>query len=105
MIERILYNNKCKLPLNDVQEGIYKLFDNISSEKFLIELLKETKIQNNSITNLVSSIPTHLQESLDKSLSNILVPYLENLIFGVNKLQEKIAGEKKNTSDVIDDLF
>lgn len=105
MIERILYNNKCKLPLNDVQENIYKLFDNISSEKFLIELLKETKIQNNSITNLMSSIPTHLQTSMDKSLTTILVPYLENLIFGVNKLQEKITLEKKNNSDIVDDLF
>ena len=60
VIERILYNNKCKIPLNEVQEKFYKLFDNISSEKFLIELLKETKIQNNSITNLLSSIPKQL---------------------------------------------
>ena len=105
MFERILYNNKCKLPLNNVQDNFYKLFDNISSEKFLIELLKETKIQNNSISNLLTSIPEHLKTSLDKSLSSILVPYLENLIFGVNKLQEKLTQEKKNTSDIVDDLF
>lgn len=105
IIERILYNNKCKLPLNEVQEKIYKLFDNISSEKFLIELLKETKIQNNSMTNLLSSIPNQFKESLDKSLSSILVPYLENLIFGVNKLQDKVVQDKKSNSDIVDDLF
>ena len=105
IIERILYNNKCKLPLNEVQEKIYKLFDNISSEKFLIELLKETKIQNNSMTNLLSSIPNQFKESLDKSLSNILVPYLENLIFGVNKLQDRVVQDRKSKSDIVDDLF
>lgn len=105
IIERILYNNKCKLPLNEVQEKIYKLFDNISSEKFLVELLKETKIQNNSVTNLLSSLPNQFKESLDSSLSNTLVPYLENLIFGVNKLQEKITEEQKKKSDIVDDLF
>jgi len=103
VIERILYNNKCKIPLADAQEKIYKLFDNISSEKFLIELLKETKIQNNSITNLMTSLPTQFKDSFDKSLTNILVPYLENLIFGVNKLQEKHINKSK--SDIVDDLF
>ncbi|MDD3435922.1 MAG: hypothetical protein PHC64_02105 [Candidatus Gastranaerophilales bacterium] len=104
IIERILYNNKCKLPLNEVQEKIYKLFDNISSEKFLIELLKETKIQNNSLSNLLTTMPNQIKESLDGSLTKVLVPYLENLIFGVNKLQEKITKEKSK-SDIVDDLF
>lgn len=105
MIERILYNNKCKIPLNEVQETLYKLFENISSEKFLIELLKETKIQNNSVTNLLTTLPVQFKDSLDKSLANILVPYLENLIFGVNKLQEKVSETKKKPTDVIDELF
>lgn len=105
IIERILYNNKCKIPLGEVQEKFYKLFDNISSEKFLIELLKETKIQNNSITNLLSSIPNQFKDSLEISLSTVLVPYLENLIFGVNKLQEKFEKQKTTKSDIVDDLF
>lgn len=105
VIERLLYNNKCKLPLNDVQEKIYKLFDNISSEKFLIELLKETKIQNNSMTNLLSSIPNQFKDALDNSLTKVLVPYLENLIFGVNKIQEKNILKKDGNSDIVDDLF
>ncbi len=105
MIERLLYNNKCRIPLAEVQEKIYELFDNISSEKFLIELLKETKIQNNSLTNLLSSLPNQFQKSIEQSLSKMLVPYMENLVFGVGKLQEKAAAEKKSKSDIVDDLF
>lgn len=106
MIERLLYNTKCKLPLNAVQESLYKLFDNISSEKFLIELLKETKIQNNNTTNLLSALPNHFKDSFDKSLTSILVPYLDNLVFGINKLQEKINKEqKKGSPDIVDELF
>lgn len=103
LIERVVYNNKCRLPLLQIQENLSKLFDNISSEKFLIELLKETKIQNNSTTNLLSALPNHFQEALDKSLNTILVPYLEHLVFGLNKLQEKTAVKKD--SDIVDDLF
>lgn len=105
IIERIVYNTKCKLPLNNVQQTFFKLFDNISSEKFLIELLKETKIQNNTTTNLLSVLPAQFKDALDASLKGILVPYMENLIFGVNKLQEKISVDKKKNSDVVDDLF
>lgn len=105
IIERLLYNTKCKVPLNDIQETFSKLFDNVSSEKFLIELLKETKIQNSNTVNLLSNMPIQFQGALDKSLKEILVPYLENLIFGVNKMQEKISLERKKNSDVVDDLF
>lgn len=105
MIERILYENKCKQPLSGIQEALFKLFENISSEKFLIELLKETKIQNNSTTNLLSTLPDKFKQSVDSSLKDILVPYLENLIFGVNKLQEKMVIQKKSSSDIVDDMF
>lgn len=104
-IERVLYNTKCKIPLIEIQEALNKLFDNISSEKFLIELLKETKIQNNNTKNLLAAMPAQFQASLDKSLTKILVPYLENVIFGLNKLQEKTAAAAKKNSDVVDDLF
>lgn len=105
VVERLLYNTKCKIPMNALQETFYKLFENISSEKFLIELLKETKIQNNSVTNLLSSLPLQLKESLDKSMSGILVPYLENLVFGLNKLHEKVEKQQKKHTDVVDELF
>lgn len=105
LIERLLFNNMCKIPLQQIQETLNKLFDNISSEKFLIELLKETKIQNNSTKNLLTLLPNQFKDALDKSLQTSLVPYLENLIFGVNKLQEKGLIQNKKGSDVVDDLF
>lgn len=105
LIERVLFNIKCKLPLQEVQELLNKLFDNISSEKFLIELLKETKIQNNNTKNLLAAMPNEFKTALDKSLSGILVPYLENLVFGLNKLQEKTIQHNSKNSDVVDDLF
>lgn len=107
LIERLLFNGMCKIPLQQIQEMLSKLFDNISSEKFLIELLKETKIQNNNTKNLLTLLPSQFKDSLDKSLQTILVPYLENLIFGLNKLQEreKTLIEQRKNSDVVDDLF
>ncbi len=105
MIERILFNNMCKIPLHNIQELLSKLFENISSEKFLIELLKETKIQNNNTKNLLSVMPNQFKDALDKSLTTILVPYLENLSFGLNKLQEKAILKNKKNTDIVDDLF
>lgn len=105
LIERLLFNNMCKIPLQQIQETLSKLFDNISSEKFLIELLKETKIQNNNTKNLLTLLPNQFKDALDKSLQTSLVPYLENLIFGLNKLQEKGLLQNKKGSDVVDDLF
>ena len=105
LIERVLFNNMCKIPLNKIQELLSKLFENISSEKFLIELLRETKIQNNNTKNLLTAMPNEFKSALDKSLTTILAPYLENLLFGMNKLQEKMATSHKKGSDIVDDLF
>lgn len=105
VIERILYNNKCKVPLAEVQEIFYKLFENISSEKFLIELLKETKVQNNAVSNLLTSMPGQFSASIEKSMIKTLVPYLENLVFGLNKLQDNISTGHKKGGDAVDDLF
>lgn len=105
VLERITYNTNCKLPLANVQNLFYDLFDNISSEKFLIELLKETKVQNITTKNMISAIPKAFQKSFDESLKKILVPYLENLALGVNKLQSKRNGLGGNGGDIVDNLF
>ncbi len=81
-----------------------KLFDNISSEKFLLELLKETKIQNNSISNLLSMLPANFKVALNSGIASNIVPYLENLIFGINQMNKQLKESAKKTDDV-DDLF
>ena len=88
---------------------MYNLFDSITSEKFLVELLKETKIQNNNLTNLLSEMPKQLNDAIGKNLTK-LVPYLENTIYGLNNLRETVKSIEipKNlmqSGDDIDDLF
>jgi len=105
--EKILFNSLCKKPLQKVEEVMGKLFDNISSEKFLLELLKETKIQNNSISNLIAALPNNFKVALNSGIASNLVPYLENLIFGVNQMNKtmKETSKLKSNSDVVDEIF
>ncbi len=101
--DKISYGKLCRHPMEKITEHLYKLFSNISSERFLIELLKETKIQNNSVSNLVATLPNEFKTSFDKSIINTLVPFLENMIFGINKMQEKL--DKIGNKSGMDDLF
>lgn len=108
MIERIMYNKMCKAPLNKIQEIMGGLFASVSAEKFLYELLRESKISNNSAANLVSNIPAEFKTAFNASMATNLVPYLENLIFGLNQLnkqlKESVTAAKEN-KDVVDELF
>ncbi len=107
MIERILYGIVCARPLGKVQETVAYLFDNISSEKFLFELLRETKIQNNSVSNLIVAMPNHFKTALNAGIASNLVPYLENLIFGINQMNKQLKENAKLSggSDSVDELF
>jgi len=98
--ERLLYNILCKKPLMLFQLEINKLFESISPEKYLIELLKESKLQNHAMNNAFKVLPTQIKTAFDQSLSANLVPYLDNLIYSINKLQEK-SGSK----NIINELF
>ena len=106
LFERIIFQQLCKNPLSKCEDLMGKLFDNISSEKFLLELLKETKIQNNSVSNLITAMPQQFKAALNSGIASNLVPYLENLIFGLNeenKSMKEVA--KKGKGDDVDDLF
>lgn len=107
IIERILYGQMCARPLGRVQETVAYLFDNISSEKFLFELLRETKIQNNSVSNLIVAMPNHFKTALNAGIASNLVPYLENLIFGINQMNKQLKENAKlnSGSDSVDELF
>lgn len=107
MIEKISFNRLCETELAKVQTTISRLFDNISSEKFLFELLRETKIQNNALTNLMTAMPDHFKIALNSGIASNLVPYLENLIFGINQLNKgmKEVAKSAGKGDDVDDLF
>lgn len=104
LFENTLFSLLCRKQIALAENYMGKLFDNITSEKFLLELLKETKIQNNSIFNLLSTLPNNFQLALNSGISSNLVPYLENLIFGVNHTNKQLKEMAKQTDDV-DDLF
>lgn len=112
LFEKVYYNKMCKAPLEQAQNLLYALFDNISSEKFLIELLKETKVQNSNLTGLLNSLPETFKKALESSVQKTVTPYLENLLFGINTMTEsinkiKVINSSKNSDggDVVDKLF
>lgn len=104
LVERITFQILCKKPLSLCENFMGQLFDNITSEKFLYELLKETKIQNNSVSNLVASMPDNFRVALNSGIAANLVPYLENLIFGISEVNKSMKQVAKRNDDV-DDLF
>lgn len=106
MFERVAFQMLCNKPLSVCKDLMGKLFDNISSEKFLLELLKETKIQNYSIQNVITSMPEQFTVALNSGIATNLVPYLENLIFGINQVNKNMKKVVKSSSvDDVDDLF
>ena len=107
IFERIANNFLCKIPLENVEKDISSLFDNISSEKFLLELIKETKIQNNSIQNLITAMPDNVKIGFNSGITTNLVPYLENLIYGLNQLNKNLKDRFSSLSgnDDVDSLF
>jgi hypothetical protein len=107
LIERTLYNKLCKSPLVKVQEIMGSLFASISAEKFLYELLRESKVSNNSVANTMMTIPNEFKTAFNSSMATNLVPYLENLIFGLNQLNKQLKEsiKAKKAVDDVDDLF
>ena len=105
IVERLLYKNLCKAPLSEFQLEMSKLFDNISSEKFLVQLLNEARFSNNAMNQVFNQLPEQMKIAFEKSFSASLIPYLDNLIFSVNKLNEQLVQSGKGTSNILDDLF
>lgn len=107
LLEKMFYHFMCKMPLKKIQTLVGELFASISSEKFLYELLRESKIQNNSSANLISSIPVEFKNAFNESVITNLVPYLENIIYGLNQLNKEIKtlSVQKSDSDEVDNLF
>ena len=72
-IEKILYNRMCKKHYLAIQKELIRLFDVVTSEKFLIDLVKESKLQNSTNEKLLKALPedfakavVKLKEAFDK---------------------------------------
>ena len=107
MIEKILFQILCKRASAKIQNIMGELFASISSEKFLYELLRESKIQNNSAANLIGTMPKQFKSAFNETMAANLVPYLENLIFGLNQLNKQMKEVAKSSGgkDEVDGLF
>lgn len=107
LVEKFLYQILCKRPLHEIQNIMGELFASITSEKFLYEILRESKIQNNAAANSIIDIPKQFKGAFNETVAANLVPYLENLIFGLNQLnkQMKEMAKKSGGGDEVDGLF
>lgn len=102
-IEKILYNKKCKKYYLAIQKELIRLFDVVTSEKFLIDLVKESKIQNITNEKLLKALPEDFAKAVAKSLNETTIPYLENILYSLNKLNENAANN--SGGDIVDKLF
>ena len=102
-IEKILYSKMCKKYYLLIQKEFIRLFDIVTSEKFLIDLVKESKIQNVTNEKLLKAMPENFAKAMEKSISETTLPYLENILYSLNKLNEGF--DKGKGGDVVDKLF
>ena len=102
-IEKIVYNRKCKKYYLAIQKEFIRLFDIVTSEKFLIDLVKESKLQNAVNEKLLKALPENFAKVVAKSLGETTVPYLENILYSLNKLNETTT--KASQGDIVDKLF
>lgn len=103
LIEKILYNRKCKKYYLLIQKELIRLFDICTSEQFLLDLVKESKLQGMNNYNLLKSLPEDFAKAVSKSIGEVTTPYLENILYSLNKLNENI--DKGSGGDVVDKLF
>lgn len=103
-VEKILYNRKCKKYYLLIQKEFIRLFDVCTSEQFLLDLVKESKIQNINNEKLLKSLPDDFAKAITKSIGEVTTPYLENILYSLNKLNETID-KSSGGGDVVDKLF
>lgn len=103
LIEKILYNRMCKSYYLLIQKEFVRLFDIVTSEKFLIDLVKEHKMQSMTSEKLLKALPENFAQAVSNSINESMTPYLENMLYSLNKLNEILG--KNNGGDVVDKLF
>ena len=87
-----------------VQEKLCSLFGVTTTETFLVDLLKTSKIQNHENGAILKTIPKAFSTTIQKDLANVIMPYLDSLIYGVNNLNDTMA-KKSEGGDELGGLF
>jgi hypothetical protein len=101
--EKIAYGRTCKKYCLLIQKEFIRLFDVCSGEGFLLDLVGESRLQGFNNEKLLKSLPDEFAKSMTKSVSETMTPYLENILYSLNKLNETM--DKGNGGDVVDKLF
>jgi hypothetical protein len=101
--EKISYSRTCKKYCLLIQKEFIRLFDVCSGEGFLLDLVGESRLQGFNNEKLLKSLPDEFAKSMTKSVSETMTPYLENILYSLNKLNETM--DKGNGGDVVDKLF
>ena len=99
IVDRVLYKKLCKIPVIKLQDEFNRLFEHISSEKFLIDLLKENKLHSIKLADSFKTLSDTLQNNLSETIDS-LAPYLENIIYSINRLNNNA-----NTEELAKRLF
>ena len=102
-VEKILYNSMCKKYYLLIQKEFVRLFDVITSEQFLADLVKEYKVQGMNSEKFLKSLPDDFAKAMSTNIGETVTPYLENILYSLNKLNESL--NKGNGGDVVDKLF
>ena len=102
-IEKVLYNQMCKKYYLEIQREFIRLFDVVTSEKFLIDLVKESKLQGMATEKLLKTMPEYFAKSMITGFNETAVPYLENILYSLNKMNEAL--NKGHGGDMVDKLF
>ena len=103
-IEKVLYNRKCKKYYLLIQKEFIRIFDVSTSEQFLLDLVNEAKSQNSNNEQILKALPEDFAKAVAKSMGEITTPYLENILYSLNKLNETMNKGGGN-GDVVDKLF
>lgn len=104
LIEKLMSSMILMPACGRVQQKLASLFNITSTETFLIDLLKTSKIQNHENGTILKSIPKSFANSIQKDLANVIMPYLDSLIFGVNTLNDTMS-KKSDNGDELGGLF
>ena len=100
LMSSIILNTACQ----KVQGKLSSLFGITTTEAFLVDLLKTSKIQNHDNGTILKSIPKAFSNTIQKDLANVIMPYLDSLIFGVNNLNDTMS-KKSDSGDELGGLF
>jgi len=67
-------------------------------------LVKEFKMQSINSEKVFKSLPNDFAKETAKSLGEITTPYLENILYSLNKLNESM-NKGGDSGDMVDKLF